>query len=406
VNYFVSFAYQFDSTAVYKQLRFIILFFGMYFGMHSMAQSVLSFSESGLKSAFVQAKQQNKPVMLWCYATWCPHCKYMKAEVFSNQSVADYFNKNFICTAQDMEKGEGIDLNKDIKISSFPTFIFYSPSGEMLYRVEGELKTATFIAEGKNALNPVKQFPFLKRQFEKDVSNSVNCYTYVRALRKAGMDVKTVVNQYFATQNDKQLLSEINWRIFTNGVSDFNSREFKFVIAHQKEYADIASPERVRAKLNFEVKSLLSLLVETTDTINYPVKRKLAAQIHSYSTDSLLFNYDLQFYESTRNWQKYCETCLQSVKNYCWNNHTQLFDIATNFLKNIPTPEYLVQAEQWAQRSLSLNEKYDSYMLCARILKKLNNQSDALKMAEKAKNMARKFGWEGTEALDFIKSCQ
>ena len=64
------------------------------------------------------------------------------------------------------------------------------------------------------------------------------------------------------------------------------------------------------------------------------------------------------------------------------------------------------KALELAQRSLSLDEEYDTYLLCARLYKRLNDVPNALQLAEKAKNLASKSGWEGTEAIDFIKSCQ
>ena len=381
----------------------IQLFFLLILAPFTVAQTGINFSENGLKAALEQGKTENKPVMLWCYATWCPHCKAMRETVFPNAQVSDYFNKTFVCVAQDMEKGDGIELNKELKISAFPTFVFYNTNGEIVYRVEAELKKEAFIAEGKNALVPQKQLPYLKQQFEQNVSDSENCYSYIRTLKKAGMEVSTVANLYFATQTDKQLLSEINWRIFTNGISDMNSRVFQFVIGHQKEYTEIASPERLKRKLDYEVKALLNPLVETTDTFSYPEKRELAAQIHSYSTDSLIFNYDLKIWEFSHNWQRYSEVCLESADRFAWNNHSLLSEIAGNFLKHVDKSNALQQALRWANRSLSLNEEYDNYLLCAKLYKKLNDKPNALKMAEKAKNLASKFGWEGTEAINLLK---
>jgi thioredoxin-related protein len=379
------------------------LFFLLIITQFAVAQTGIVFSETGLKAALEKGKAENKPVMLWCYATWCPHCKVMKETVFPTAQVADYFNKTFVCVAQDMEKGEGPEMNKTIKISSFPTFIFYNTNGETVYRVEGELKQAAFVAEGKTALIPQKQLPYLKKRFEKDMSNSDNCFDYIRALKKGGMNASTVANQYFATQSDQQLLSETNWKIFTNGISDINSRPFQFVIKHQKEYANIVSPERVKRKLDYEVKALLNPLVETTDTLNYPAKRALAAQIHSYSTDSLIFNFDLKLYGFTRNWKMYAETCTQSAEKFSWNNSIQLSDMAANILKNSNDSKALLQAERFAKRATELDPGYDNYILCSRLYKKLNYVADAIKMAKKANELAKKSGWEGVEAEQLLK---
>ena len=386
-----------------KSFKYIVFLLFLIYTQITLSQSAISFSENGLKPALEKAKTENKPVLLWCYATWCPHCKTMKAGVFIDQAVADYFNRTFICTSQDMEKGEGIELNKELKIISYPTFVFYDPTGTIIYRVEGELKSNVFIQEGKNALTQKRQLPYLKLQFEKDVSNSSNCFEYLRALKKGGLDVSTVINQYFATQSDKQLLSEVNWRIISNGVSDINSREMKFVISHQEEFSSITSPARVKRKLDYMVKELLNPLVETTDTANYLINRKLAAQIHSYSTDSLIFCYDLRIWALTKNWNAYRNTCQQSTKAFAWNNRTQLNEIAGNFLNNITDAKALSLAELWAQRSLALDEEYDTYLLCSKIYKKLNNTKNAIKMASKGRELSAKFGWEGVEAEKLLK---
>ena len=388
-----------------KKRTAIILFFFLVVSVEfSQAQNSIIFSETGLKAALEKGKAENKPVMLWCYSSTCQHCKVMKETVFPNAQVADYFNKTFVCVAQDMDKGAGPELNKTIIISSFPTFIFYNSSGDMVYRVEGELKPDAFIAEGKNALNAKKQFPYLKQQFEKDISNSANCLEYIRALKKGGMDASDIANRYFATQSDNRLLSETNWHIFSNGVTDFTSPMFQFVIKHQVEFAQITSKERVKHKLDFEVKNLLEPVLNTMDTLNYPAKRALAAQIHSFSTDSLIFYYDLKLYDLSNNWKKYTESCLQFANKFAWNNHYQLADIANNLLSYNQDSETLKKALDMALRSSLLDEEYDTFLLCARIYKKLDDKPNALKMAEKAKNFATKAGWEGKEAIDFIKA--
>jgi len=386
-----------------RSIKYILFSVFLFYTQVAVSQSAIVFSEKGLQTELMQAKAENKPVLLWCYTNWCPHCKMMKEEVFTNHYVADFFNKSFICVSQDMEKGVGIDLKKELNITSYPTFIFYNPNGTIIYRVEGEFKPGAFVQEGENALTPKKQLPYLKFKFEKDISNSSNCYEYLRALKKGGMDVSAVVKQYFATQSDKQLLSEINWRIISNGVSDINSREIKFVIDHQKEFKAITSPERIKRKLDYLVKELLNPLVESTDTLNYRKNRTLAAGIHSFSTDSLLFNFDLRIWSLSKNWNAYFDICQQSIKTFAWKNHTQLYDISENILNNVTDAKALLLAEQWAQRSLSISEEYDTCLLCSRLYKKLNNMKEAINMANRGKELSVKYGWEGTESENLLK---
>jgi hypothetical protein len=117
----------------------------------------------------------------------------------------------------------------------------------------------------------------------------------------------------------------------------------------------------------------------------------------------LIFNYDFKIYELTHNWRSYSETCLQSAGTFAWNNHTQLSDIASNFLKHVSDKDAMQQANRWAQRSLALDQSYDNYLLCSRLNQKLKNTDDAIKMAKKAMVLAKKMGWDGTEAEELLK---
>ncbi|MEO5583542.1 MAG: DUF255 domain-containing protein [Saprospiraceae bacterium] len=372
----------------------------------AFAQHSIHFIDGGLTDALKRSKTENKPVFLMCYASWCSHCNNMKNNIFTDSSVANFYNQHFICAKQDMEQGEGINLHNNFQIKSYPTFLFLDSYGIILYRLTGELLAPELITEGDNALTPERQLPYLKQQFENDVSNSNYCYDYLRALKKGGINYADVVKKYFSTQSDKQLLSETNWRIIANGISDINSREFQFVLHHQKEFFSLASPERVERKIFFLVKELLNPLVYANDTINYFIKRQPAAAIHQFKIDSLLFTNDIKLYERTQNWEAYKKATLQSTKTFAWYDYSLLRDIANVYLNNILDTPSLSMSVTWAIQSLSLHEQYSTYILCAKLYLKTNDLQSAIQMANKGKEIALKYKWDYSEADKLLKELQ
>ncbi len=378
-------------------IKFLVIILIILNAQTTRSQSGILLSESGLSTALEKAKAEKKSVFLMCYMSWCPHCKKMMTKVFKDTAVADFYNRNFICVAQDMGKGDGINLLKSLKINSFPTFVFYDSNAECIYRIAGELTANEFVQQGKNALNPPKQLPYLKKQFDTDTSNADKCLSYLTTLKKAQLDFSGVVSRYFSTQTEGQLLTEKNWRIIANGTTDINSREFQFVLHHQKEYSSIASPERVSRKIFYLVKEILNPLVESKDSLNYFNCRKSVTAIHLFSIDSLVFTLDLKLYDLLNNWNAYQETSLQSTSTYVWNDYMQLSTIATNYLKNINDTNALTQAVRWTQRALVLNEDYNSCFLGSRLYQKASRISDAIQMAQQGKKIAIKYGWDATE---------
>lgn len=379
-------------------MKMIKIFFLCILTQSVFAQQALELHENGLAAALAQSKTENKLVFFMCYASWCTHCKYMKENVLTVPSVGTFYNKNFICYGQDMEHGEGRSLHEQFKINSYPTFLFLDSTGTVVYRMTGEFKPEELIGEGKMAMIPRRQLPYLKRQFESDTSNSEKCYDYLRLLKKGGLDYSDMLKKYFSTQSDQDLLSEVNWRIISNGVQDINSKEFQFVLNHKKEFVALTSAERVERKIVHLVKGMLQPFAEGQDSVHYFQNRISAAAIHAYNIDSLIFTYDVVFYERTKNYVQYKATTLQNTSKYAWNNATQLKNIAVMYLKHSGDSSALKVAVTWAQRSIDLNPEFQTYLLCAKLYKKANDKQAAIQTVERGKAFAMKLGWDYSDA--------
>jgi hypothetical protein len=326
----------------------------------------------------------------------------MKAEVFKDTTVAHFFNSNFTCAGMDMEKGEGPKWYQKLRIRNYPTFLFLDTTGNIIYRIGGEFTPQNFLQEAKNSLIQKNQLPFIKQQFENDISNPDKCLAYILALRKGDVDGAEPAKKYLATQTNEQLLSAINWRIIANGINDINSRELKYVIAHQKEFAELTSTYRVERKLLYSVYELLEPMVKNKDTVNYFQYKILAANMHNTRIDSLVFTYDLTITEATKNWNLYKSTAVENVTKYISKDYFTINKIAKNFIQNIDDKNALQNANEWISLSLKTKEEYDTYVIQAKLYKKLNDKKLAIAAAENAKNLALKYKWDDKEAQSII----
>lgn len=366
------------------------------------AQSATHFAEGDFATALKTAKEQNKPVFFFAYAAWCPHCNNMKQKVFTNPSVAGFLNQQYVCYAVDMEQGEGIRLRQTYGVRSYPTLIFLDGDGNTLYRLVGELDTAGMIAQARNALDPQQQLPSLKKIFEADKSNADNCLAYVRALRRGKVDCRDVVNAYFATQTDAQLLSLYNWKIFASGVTDLSSRETGFVLSHLKEFADLASADVVEKKIAFMTYEALSPLTKRGDTAAYFKARSYVANTNLFKVDSVLFAMDLSLNEKLGDWNAYKTITMQSADKYLRGNYTRLKDIAAKYLQHVSDNAALENAVRWTNGALAQREDYNTCLLSANLYEKLNDKRNALAMARRAKEFAQRSGLSSSIEADKI----
>jgi len=381
------------------------LFLLILFCYNSFAQKQTLFTDKEYQSILNKSKAENKPIALMFYASWCVHCNKMKNEVFTNSEVIDFYNTNFLCIAINVESEEGILLKKHFenkfRVKSYPTFSFLDGEENILNCISGELKKEDFIAEGKNALLPENQFNSLYLLFNKDTSNVYNCIKYIIAIRKAGLDATEIAKRYLKNMPENEWFTENTWKIMSNGINRLDAYEINFINTHKEEFAKVASPSRVEKKLIYVANENLKPLVDLNDTINYYKLKPIAESFKIRKIDSLLFKFDLQLYETNKNWKLYKSTAKKSVEKFAWKDSNTLVDICTVYLESIKEKTALIDAVIWSKQALALGESLDKYILTSKLYLKLNDKKNALEYAQTGKESALKYGWK-TNDIDTL----
>ena len=376
------------------------LFFLVFFAFPVHAQDSIRFDESGLEAVMQRSKTEKKPIFYIAYADWCPHCKNIKATTLKDAEVIAFMNSNYVFAGLNFEKPGSEDFKTKYNVKTFPTFLVLDENGLELARFTGELKKDKFLSEVKLALNIKQQLPFLKAEYEKDKTNGVNLMRYLVALKKGNerKELHPIAHEYFEKLTDEKLVSEVNWKIFTNGITDIESREYQFVITNQQAFAAITSQKRVNDKFKNSVIELLKPIVKTNNIDTYKKQRAIAKTITSPVIDSLLFQFDLDHHEFNTNWNEYKKVAVTNIKKYVWNSPKEIKSIVLNVMRNSTDAPSLNQSLSWIKHSNELEESYDGILLEARVQRKLNNIPAAITMTKKAKVFSDSMGWDGKEA--------
>lgn len=177
------------------------------------------------------ALKNNKPVFLDVYATWCGPCRWMDKEVYPNDAVAEFFNREFLNVKVQLDSltwdapeikqwyASGAEIKKEYKIKAFPTLLFLSPKGELYRKVEGMRDPESLIKEAKDALNPKSQYSTLLSSYEGGKFEPGFVRDLIRLARELGEKVRArqIAQKYISSLKPNEMLELENiWCLYEN----------------------------------------------------------------------------------------------------------------------------------------------------------------------------------------------
>jgi thiol-disulfide isomerase/thioredoxin len=345
-----------------------------------------------------QAKNENKLIFMDAFASWCGPCKWMVANIFTNDSVADFYNKTFICTSIDMEKGEGLSLRNKFDVRAYPTLLFINPQGEMIHKKVGAAqKIQDYINLGLIALNPDECLIAYNKKYSKGDRDPLFIRTYLARLADAYLPLTDVLQKYFASLKEEELLNRTSWNIIYNYVNDMNSKEFAFLVNHEKDFDKISTKDSVENKISdVYLRSLVQLSrnAQMTDSSYNGLKRKIKESGFS-GADKVIFSSDLNLYYTRGDKQKYLDLAYTGLDKYYPEDYTMLNRISWNVLQLCSvydlsqSKKYLEKAQSWVKKSLAAKSDHANNDVYAQILFKLGKKDEAINHERIAIALAR-----------------
>jgi thioredoxin-related protein len=218
------------------------------------AQEGIKFDKSSTWKQVLQcAKDKNKYIFVDCYATWCGPCKIMDKTVYPNEKVGNYFNDSFISIKVQMDSSKGDDnfvkswyadanmIRNKYNVSAFPTYLFFSPDGNIVHRDVGAMGPDYFMVIGSDALNSDKQYYTSIDKFRRSELNPV----YMKALARKVMRVEgkelaqKIANDYIDRLSIDSLFTKDNIQLMAEFTNDSKDRGFVMFKDSAKRISEI-----------------------------------------------------------------------------------------------------------------------------------------------------------------------
>ncbi|MFZ4523446.1 MAG: thioredoxin family protein [Bacteroidales bacterium] len=353
----------------------------------------ITFLEKSWPELLSQAKTENRLIFLDAYTSWCGPCKWMAANMFTKDTIADYYNKTFICAHFDMEKGEGVQLAQTYQVKAYPTLLFVNAAGEMVHKVVGvPQKVTDYIDMGKIALTPGEGFSAYLKKFQDGNRDPEFMMKYFDRLRAAYMPINEPLQQYFAAQQESELTNRNNWNMMYLYSSDMDSREFNYLVNHQKEFEKLYTRDSVEAKINSVFLQSLTNFCKSrsfTEESYNQMKQKIKGSGFA-DADKVIFSSDLNLYQVKSDIPKFIELAYTGFDKYYGTDYTMLNRMAWSFFQIATDKKHLEKAAVWAKKSVDLKSTAENNDTYANLMFKLGNKPQAIKSEQTALELAKK----------------
>lgn len=373
----------------------------------AFAQEAIKFEELPFKDLIAKAKKEKKIVFLDAYASWCGPCKMMERNVFTQKSVGNYFNANFVNARFDMEKGEGRDIAVKYGVRSYPTYLFLNGDGELVSQNFGYMEESMFLTMAQDVNSPNNKKGSLKERFAKGEKDPDFLINIMKLNSSSDFNfAKQASERYFENKKATEEFSKDDVGLLLFFLKSTEDKNYK-VFADRKAEIIKFLPEETYKEFDNQIK-LGKIVEQSIDQQNKKINddyfmKNAEPLVGKHDAEVKLNQMKLGYYEQNSNFPEYEKAALAYYRNSEAFEPNELLKAAWVFAEHVKTPSSLKKAAEWAEKSVMRGESSENTYILAKLYFLTGNKEMAKTYAEMSKNMATQAQKDSTLADELLK---
>ncbi|MBK7335475.1 MAG: thioredoxin family protein [Saprospirales bacterium] len=367
-----------------------LLLLGLIAAAFTLPAQGIEFFHGTWQEALAEAKKQDKILFVDGFTVWCGPCKRMSSNVFPNEKVGEFYNKNFINLKVDMESGD-MEFRRKYPATAYPTLYYIDYTGEMVHQVKGAMDVDGFIKLGETALSKIDRSKNFEEAYNAGNRDPELVYQYVQALNKVGKPTLAISNEYIRTQKD--LTTPQNLRFILEAAVECDSRIFDLLLEHRAAIERVESEVTVLNRIELACSNTVKKAMDfqSPDLLEEAKAKMTANHPDKQYAEFFCLKADRGYAKSNNDVAAYLEASGDYAKKVYKIRPQELSTLARETEELFSdSPVAMKEAEKWAGMAAKDSEDYTFHLHYARLLWTNGNTKEARKAAERALELAQK----------------
>lgn len=343
------------------------------------------------------AKSQHKNIFLDIYATWCGPCKKMDAEVYSDSSVAVYYNSTFVPARINGETEFGRVLAQKYNLTAYPSMYFVGPDGSMFYSIIGYHEGPYMIQTGDKVASDGSRLYKLSEKFSNNTISRDETEQYLKILNEFGQTekIREIARNSIKNFTLSDYLDPKNRNIIIYSEGDMESDPPKTILAHADSMLKIWGKDTLNSYLTQVFNETMGRAIQNKDSLLMEKIITGFIPVFMQNAPAMIQQAGLTtrkiYFAELKDWKNY----ISAVEGYYdsiegSNNPDFLYKEAYYIVENrLFTDTLFNKSLEWLNKVVEVKPGFDAYFLGAMVNTYKKDYDSARVWATKAELLAR-----------------
>jgi len=371
------------------------------------------------------AEVRKKPIFVHIYTSYTPACRKMEKEVFKDYRSVNLYEGEFINYKINLHTKEGLDFREQFELpnpSDFPALLYFDQNGEFLTKELGAKSLNEFLDIGNQIVNSndvdrnqkiaktYMSYILHKTNYESGERKPNFLYQFAYQVKKFNDPYLQVVNQYLAQINSNKLFTKENAQFICDFADNIAQRPFQLLLNNKNKFINLLGRQVVEDKMK---KAIRTAVVNSASEYNLQgntpenFQNALSTITKCNLSDAKEYSFlmELLYAKKLRNWGAYRSLAASYLAKTNIEQPEVLNEIAWQFAIHSTDEDELSNALAWIESAIETDPKKFLYLETqAALLYRLNKKSKAIKIADKATELAQKRGANYKSTLGLLKA--